>query len=92
MVRSAAYESSKISGTAGVLRFSLSPGDNYPRLPHNVQIRGDFELVQSVYLNGEAYSDFIDGGSGTIVIKAPGWGLCDQSHFEFAVLFSQLKN
>ena len=51
----------KKSDVGGVLRFSLAPGDNYPRLPHEVIIRGDIESILAVRLNGEAYSDYSAG-------------------------------
>lgn len=72
----------------GSLKFELLPGDNYPRLPHDVVLRGSIDYVLSMKLNGEDYSDFRSGTKNTIIIMAPGWGQCDDDViFEFTVLF-----
>lgn len=105
MVRSAVYESAKdlngeritlgqnqINNEAlmGTLRFGLSAGDNYPRLPHKVTIRGNIDDVISMTLNGEVYTDYFGETelADTIIINAPGWGVCDSASFEFVVNFS----
>lgn len=77
----------------GILHFGISAGDDYPRLPHEIYVRVGREVdpkkgVIAILLNGEIYSDYREGQvPNTIIINAPGWGICDQSPFEFAIIF-----
>ena len=72
---------------SGVLSFAVIAGDNCPSVPHDITIRGQFEKVYIILLNGNIFSEFKYLTDDMFVINSPGWIACNDTILNFDVIF-----
>lgn len=85
----ASFQRFSLHQVAGALKFTINPGDNFPRLEHKVVVRGQFDKIIYILINGEKYNGYSKGANqNELLIRAPGWGICDQNPYDVVVLFT----